>query len=70
MLSVRAYGDLCRLTKKAEEAKMTKAERSRFLQDPNKYAMDLFAPLSSGGPTFTKEVADVFFPKTYIDSDR
>ncbi len=70
MSTVRAYGDLCRLTKKAEEVKMTKAERSRFLQDPNKYAMDLFAPLSSGGPTFTKEVADDFFPKTYIDSDR
>src|SRR3569833_3093365 len=70
MRAVRAHHDLVQLYSKNKKLKDDVRERKCFVQDPHAYAKRLLSPPVTGKPTFSKEVADLYFKETYHDSDR
>ena len=70
MRAIRLHHDLVRVVRKnREDVKRAKAKQ-RFLQDPHRFAKDLLTPPNQGKPTFGQDVADDYFPKTYMDQNR
>ena len=41
-----------------------------FRADPHKFAKHLFNPPKSGNPSFSEDVGNTYFAKTYFDSNR
>ena len=70
MRAVRAHHDLVNMISANKKLKSDVIERRRFLHDPHMYAKRLLNPPITGKPTFSKEVADVYFKDTYRDSNR
>ena len=68
--AVRAHNDLLKTIKNESKARDTYRQRHRFLNDPYKFTKNLFDPEKSKRPSFGKETADEYFPKTYNDPNR
>ena len=64
MRAVRAHHDLVNMISTNKNLKKDVFERRRFLHDPHAYAKRLLNPPVTGKPTFSKEVADLYFKDT------
>jgi hypothetical protein len=68
---MKAHNKLRVALKKAEEKRCQSFSEKCFRQNPWKYTVSMFSQVQkSCPPTFTKEVAEQYFPSTYTDSDR
>jgi hypothetical protein len=67
---IREHSKLSRSLRQKNTSRVSAAAEARFLADPYKFANNLFNPMGTGKPAFTKEEAEQYFVPLYHDQDR